>query len=155
MLLFIQHTNVCRQSIKRHKQKQAAIPAIIVEQPTLTNPDTAGRGTSSGKQRPRSVHITSQANENTGTDASKKKAYTRHSPTSAPPHHSFPPSEMRRPRSQSCLSKHGGSDPTTMEPSPSSQQLAEMMVKFILASDNPDLRAALKKAIESDPKGYQ
>ena len=40
---------------------------------------------------------------------------------------------------------------TGVDPGVNVQQMAEMMVRFILASNNPELRAALKRVIESDP----
>ena len=37
------------------------------------------------------------------------------------------------------------------DPGVNVQQLAELTVKFVLCSDNPELKTALKKAVNSDP----
>ena len=41
--------------------------------------------------------------------------------------------------------------PGVVEAGVSVQQVAEMLVRFVLASDNPELREALKRVINSDP----
>ena len=43
-----------------------------------------------------------------------------------------------------------GTDPVG-DPGVNVQQMAELIVKFVLCSDNPELKAALKKAVNSDP----
>ena len=176
MLQIIHHTNIhmhntrsiklsgyfspCRQSINKHNQTYTAIPTITIE---TASPNAAGSVArrSSDKPRPKSVHICSQASDN-----ARMRAHLSHptSPAPAQPHRPtspspsnlpLSPSAMQRPRSKSCtVVANQCADPVAAEPSStsSSQQLAEMMVKFILASDNPDLRAALKRAIDSDPK---
>ena len=41
--------------------------------------------------------------------------------------------------------------PVVTDAAVNAQQVAEVMVRFILASDNPELKAALKRILESDP----
>ena len=142
-----------RLSIK--KKRTIILPAITIEQPTSSSSNATGSATRR-LNRPKSISVC------TVVDHTIPKAPKRRSNSSHPTSPNSAPTQIRRTLSRSIsASPHRGPqpvaeqhriEPTAAEPKSSNQQLAEMMVKFILASDNPELKAALKKAVESDPK---
>ena len=144
-------------SLSIRKKLSTILPAITIEQPVSSSSnatDTVMRKLRN-RPRPKSFSAFPEVDHKMISEAPKRKTYLSRpaSPNSTPVHHTLSPSLGIPPqRGPQSVAEQRRMEPTAAESNSCSQQLAEMMVRFILASNNPDLRAALKKAIESDPK---
>eukprot|EP00731_Ephydatia_muelleri_P023476 Em0015g1059a len=138
----------------RKKKLSTILPAITIEQPVSSSSNDTVMRKLRNRPRPKSFSAFPEVDHKMISEAPKRKTYLSRpaSPNSTPVHHTLSPSLGIPPqRGPQSVAEQRRMEPTAAESNSCSQQLAEMMVRFILASNNPDLRAALKKAIESDP----